>query len=256
MIKNFRQVHPNLYRGGKLTPRDVLILYRKFGVRTIISLDQQCADLISPMCQALHIKHIVIPIDSGDIRTLQYLLRLDLKSLIDPNVPTYIHCLHGRDRTGMFVALVRCLIDHWDCHRALSEAKRLRFGVGLDLSVEKFYVKLISRACTHSHQDVNHSYDLMSNLLDYNAQYRDYNIDKVDRQSWAPYADVSVRTFPYSVIEMHHPWEGEGPTRETYDLKGIDIEREPVEYPAVGIFDQTSQITNMIGPSVISGGFV
>lgn len=254
MIRNFHEVRPNLWRGGKLSLRNVILLHKKFNIQTIISLDKHSAALIDPMCQQLGIKHHILTIHPADISSLKSLLSHNIHELVQDDVPTYIHCRHGRDRTGLFVALVRCLLDDWDCKDALKEAKHLGFGTGLSMRVEKFYTKLINKACQHEHEDANNAYDMLSNLLDFNAQYKDYTLDEASSPSWAPYADAQVRTYPYANIEQYV--DTEGPTRETYDLSGIDVGNKMTQIPAVGVYDQNTQITNMVGPSLVGGGFV
>lgn len=253
MIKNFHEVRHNLFRGGAPSPRDVLGLFKNLNIKKIISLDGNDGQFIEPICRKFNIEHIIIPIEPNNLHSLKFLLSQNIRSLIQENIPTFIHCHRGKDRAGLFIALVRCLLDNWDCKHAIKEAKLLGFGTGLDFSIEKFYTKLICRVC-NDHVDTNEAFDIVDNISDMNAQYRDYQMDPM-QHSWAPYADESVNYYPPAYISRD--WEGLGSNRQNYDLKDIDIEDEVIEHiPTVGIYDQNTQITNFTGPSLIGGGFV
>src|SRR5271165_1520542 len=113
-MKNFHQVRPNLYRGGKPSVKDLLILKKKFNIERIISLDENIGENIDPFCNKLNIAHIIIGIHTGNKKSIKHLLKYNIHDLIDSSIPTFVHCLHGKDRTGLFIALVRCLLDHWN----------------------------------------------------------------------------------------------------------------------------------------------
>lgn len=227
-------------------------MHRDLEVNNIISLDQESGDKISSICGKLGVAHNIIPIDPGDTKSLKHLFKNNINKLLKDKI-TFVHCLHGRDRTGLFVAMVRCLLDKWDCKTAIKEAKKLRFGVGLDLPVELFYMKLICRLGAHN-TDANDLRDIRNNIVDLNHEYRDYNIEAIYPLSWAPYAG---RTYPDVDLYRHH--EGTYPTREDFKLKDItymDQQQKPRTIPQVGIADFNTQITNYVGPSIIGGGFV
>lgn len=251
MIKNFHKVRTNLFRGAAPSAKDVMLLKNKLGVQRIISLDANVGDNIDPICNKLGIEHIIIDIDASNISSLKNLLKLNIHDLVQPNKVTFVHCLRGKDRAGLFVALVRCLIDDMDCREAIKEAKKYGFGTGIDLKVEKFYTKLISKACSHEHEDTNHVYDV---VMDARQSYQDalepYTL------SWAPYTDPSVRMFPYSSVNSTQ-YDEHGATREEYALKGIKEETPKSKHvPIVGVYDQNTQITNVVGPSLVGGGFL
>lgn len=53
-------------------------------------------------------------------------LRIAL-SLMSDSVPTYVHCLHGKDRTGYVCAAYRILKQGWTPDAAIAEMLRLGF---------------------------------------------------------------------------------------------------------------------------------
>src|SRR5207249_1161307 len=76
--------------------------------------------------------------------------------------------------------------------------------------------KIISKFCKHNHkhidqettekeiqEDFNAAYDIVSNTLDYNREYRDYTLDNLSQQSWSPYADYRVREFPFAMVDKY-----------------------------------------------------
>jgi len=254
MIKNFHKVRENLYRGGKPSLSDIVALKKKFGIEKIISLDENVAKYIEPICKKLNIKQVIIPINAGEKNTIKHLLKHNIHELIDDSIPTFVHCFHGKDRTGLFIGLCRCLLDKWSCNKAIKEAKELGFGINISQSMEKFYMKLMCQA--DSNKDTNNAYDIVTNTHDGNETLRDYTFDTQERGSWAPYADPAVRTYPLAFTDTYYTDSPEV-TRENYGLKDINNEeRESNQIPLTGVFDQNTQITNMVGPSVISGGFV
>lgn len=254
MIKNFHKVRANLYRGAAPSLSDVVALHRKFNIEKIISLDEGVGVHIAPVCKKLGIEHIIIPIYTKDINSLKHLLKLNITKLIDDSIPTFVHCLHGKDRTGLLIALCRCILDRWDFKKSLKEAKYLGFGTGLDFNIEKFYTKLIGRSCKNDH-DKNEAYDIVSNMNDYNGEYRDYTLDKEEQISWAPYGDSRMRTYPEAFVDKD--FDEQYQNRENYGLKGINDKEPDFEHiPMVGVYDQNTQVTNMVGPSLIGGGFV
>jgi hypothetical protein len=252
MIKNFHKVRENLFRGAAPAPRDLLALKKNFGIEKIISLDAKVGDAIAPFCKKLGIKQIIIDIDPSNISSLKNLLKLNIHDLVAEDVPTFVHCLQGKDRSGLFIGLVRCILDKFDCRKAIKEAKNYGFGTGVEEPVERFYTKLISKACTHDHEDSNHVYDVVTDMRN---SYEESTLNPYTI-SWGPYADSSVRMFPYASVNLTE-YDDLGATREEYALKGIKEEiLDSNRVPLVGIYDQNTQITNVVGPSLIGGGFV
>ncbi len=251
-MKALHLVRPNLYRSGAPSIRDLINLKNKFKIKKIISLDEKIGYNIDPFCKKLNIEHIIINIEPLDINSLKNLFRYNIHTLIDSDTPTLVHCRRGKDRTGLFVALVRCLLDKWNSKDALKEARYLGFGTGLEPHIEKFYTKIIN--CVDNKKDQNNAYDIVSNMQDNNNQFRDYTFDPLDR-FWGPYADKSQRYYPYSSVDLRE-YDEQYENRENYGLKGIKEKGKNYHIPMVGVYDQNTQITNVVGPSLVGGGFV
>jgi tyrosine-protein phosphatase SIW14 len=150
-LPNFSQVNENLYRGGK--PSDAGLAYLKsIGVKTIIDL--QGGDLHSiykpvvffsepgeksselqheeETTMALEMNYRNYPLDAlapvskdEDAEVAQI-----LKDIVDPTLqPVYVHCEHGKDRTGLIVAIERVDVEGWS--KATARQEWIRDGHSL-----------------------------------------------------------------------------------------------------------------------------
>lgn len=128
VIPNFREVEPGLYRGG--TPGDAGIAeLKRLGVKTIVNLDDR-ADVNAAeraAAKAAGIREISLPMsgfwspnDKEVTRAVRALERSSLR-------PTFVHCQHGQDRTGLVVGLYRVEAERWQPAHAYQEMKQLGF---------------------------------------------------------------------------------------------------------------------------------
>lgn len=252
-MKNFSQVRPNLYRGSAPNLSDLHKLSEQFNIERIISLDQQSGEKINAVCRALNIEHIIIPLDHNE-QSIEELLQYKLSDLINSNIPTFIHCARGKDRTGFFIALVRCLLDHWSARKAIKEAKSLGFGTGIKKDLERIYLNLIVQSEPKNKIDQNFAYDIVTNVQTFNSANRDETLDPSDHSFSGAYADTATRKFPNALVDPYYnAWEQ---TRENYGLPSPMESRDSNVIPSVGVFDAATQITNTVGPSLVGGGFL
>lgn len=257
MITRFVEVTNGLYRGSGPSTKDVIALYKEYGIRKIISLDEEYGKKINKVCKLLNIKHIIIPIDGKKPKPLAKLFSYDLYDLLMKDGPTYVHCIHGKDRTGLVIALFQCKYLGMSCEDAIHQAISLGFGVGLDKSLIKFYEKLICQACrvkhTHTcqhHKDVNDA-DIVENTHVHD-DFAGSVIDNATMQSFAPYMDGS-KQYPYSP-QYGYQYE-QWPTRENRNTTVQDqIEGLEDAIPQVGLFDYNEGIRGA-GPIDNGGGF-
>lgn len=199
MIKRFMEVDNGLYRGSAPSISDVSKLKDSFEINKIVSLDRDTGLRIDRVCKMLGIQHIIIPIFGTDLGPIAELMSDNLKTLLIDGGPTFVHCLEGKDRTGMVVAMYRCQYMGWSCEDAIAEAKSLGFGVGLNPKVTNFYKKIICRTCSdqHDHANIKHIDD--SNEADITDNMRNDQVDHdVNMPSLAPYLDFqSNQLSPY-----------------------------------------------------------
>lgn len=131
MPVRFSKVTNNLYRGGCPSSID-LVKLKNMGINKIVSLDDECGHSINSVCEELGLEHIIWGLGNGNDPKVTALKKRIVPTLTHGG-PTYIHCLHGKDRTGMAVAMYR-IYTGWSVNKALEEAAK--FGMGTNLSVE------------------------------------------------------------------------------------------------------------------------
>jgi hypothetical protein len=256
MIQNFARVKPGIFRGGAPSIKDVEMLKHKYGIKKIISLDEISGSRISRACKLLGIKHIMLPITVGKKASLVRFLSQDIPKLFDDG-PTFIHCRAGKDRTGLAIALYRIEEDGWSCGKALKEAKKFGFGIGVGPGVVRMYMKIMKDACGCKEkvkQDVNNAYDIVSNERDEPGIYG--SSDYESQLSWSPLEDYRTRAYPYGKIDQGFPEQYQ--SRQDYGLddSSLNDDRENNEMPGVGQYDQNTQGINGAGPSMVGGGFI
>lgn len=252
MIKRLRKVTDGLFRGSAPSPKDVLWLKENLGIKKIVSLDKETGDKIERTCKMLGIKQVKVYLDI-DRKSLVNLLNHDLKELLIDGGPTYVHCYHGKDRTGLVIALFKCKYMNKDPQKAIEEAKSLGFGIGVDPKVVALYEKLI-KACKPEN-DSNNA-DIVSNEREYVADNRDSFLDEGHQGSFAPYLS-KTRQDPMDAV--YNYIDDQSPTRENYqDYKSIkehDHEAKDKDVvPMVGVFNNDAGGRGF-GPTENAGGF-
>src|ERR1700722_14459629 len=255
---NFHKVNNNLYRGGSLSIRDVYILKRKYKINKIVSLDKEVGKKIDRATKLLGIKHIIIPLDVGNRGSLIKFLHFDIDTLLGGG-NVFVGCRFGKDRTGLAITLYRSNHDGWSSKRALNEARKYGFGINVDPKIVRLYVKIIEKCCKNNNDTNNNydgmGYDIVDNQREYPSDYQDYTLGGWEQQSWSPYEDYRVKTFPMESTDIDWPEQYE--TRETYGLDDSDIVSEDsAEIPQVGQYDTNTQGINGAGPSFVGSGFV
>ncbi len=115
------KVCEGIYRGPRLNDLNQL---KSFKVRTILDLENNTDAVNQEEAVAKRLGIEVINIPMSDItRPKPADLVKAVEIMEDPGLqPVYVHCLHGRDRTGLAVAAYRVLHDGWSLDRAYREA--------------------------------------------------------------------------------------------------------------------------------------
>lgn len=141
-MKNFAAVTSNFYRGSAPTEEELNMLIGLFGVRRIISLDYLTGKLIRNWNNN-RFEHIFLPLDpDAQEKDSFYSFLFDNISSLCSSQPTFIHCLHGQDRTGLAVALFRIAHQFWPAKQAYQEARKFRFGDGVRKETKNFFLSL------------------------------------------------------------------------------------------------------------------
>lgn len=249
MIYRFRKVTDNLYRGSAPSPIDLFKLKERYNIKKVVSLDAEAGNRIKRAAKLLGIEHIIIPIDWRR-PSLFNLLDMDLKKLFLEDGPTFVHCMAGKDRTGLAIALVECKYLGKTPDEAIEEAKSLGFGHGIDPKVTHLYENII-RACK-SDNDINNA-DIVSLEREYKSDNRDSYLDEARQMSFAPYLS-KTRQYPYD--DVYNSINEQSPTRENYhSSKQKNIDNESESIPQVGTYNNNAGVIG-VGPALNPGGFI
>ena len=142
MPVRFQQVDDKVLRGGAPSNEDLAILHDVWGVERVISLDRKIGEMVDPACKQIGLEHVILHLGDGTHENVPILARHFIPKLDDKK--TYIHCRHGKDRTGMACAMYRCLKGA-DLKDALTEACKFGMGKGLSPSVGKSYYDAVRK---------------------------------------------------------------------------------------------------------------
>lgn len=126
-ILRFRQVDRGLYRGGQPDAQGFEQL-KQLGIRTIVNLRND--DEERRVVEALGMRYVALPVTLrpfgfGEGFSRQLIQRFF--EVVDDaeSGPVFVHCRHGRDRTGTMVALYRILRQGWTPEAAYDEARAI-----------------------------------------------------------------------------------------------------------------------------------
>lgn len=167
MPDRFAKVVDGLYRGGVPTSREVQLLNKAYGIKNIVSLDQECGESIDPVCNELGINHIIWGLDGGDDPKVAALKKRIVPFLLHGG-PTYIHCKHGKDRTGMAIAMFRVL-NGWPLKKALQEAAEFGMGTNLPKTFGKTYYEAVQSFAKEFSEDLANTEDIVSLTREQNS---------------------------------------------------------------------------------------
>ena len=125
--KNFGVVEEGkLYRGGQPNADEIENLYRR-GVKTIVKLDTEDLEMERSATGELGMRLYEIPLNARNVGTSKSCADVEraYEAMTDPlNWPVYVHCEHGRDRTGFLVGLYRERVEGWTWKQVSEELTR------------------------------------------------------------------------------------------------------------------------------------
>jgi protein-tyrosine phosphatase len=124
------KVSENLYR-GPFPDEQILETLASLGVTRLVTLCDESyeAAWIKEECVRLGFENIHIPLspycgpDDSEVGNFLRLLEQCREN------PTYVHCIHGRDRTGTMLAIYR-LRSGWTYEEAIEEMRHYGFFFG------------------------------------------------------------------------------------------------------------------------------
>lgn len=121
-LPNFHKVSDGLYRGGQPLGEGYKSLERQ-GFKTILNLRAINTDVN----HGTDLKYFHIPIHPHRPREEDVVAFLKIVGDAK-HQPIFLHCFHGSDRTGLFVAIYRICHEGWSKEEALKEMVHGGFG--------------------------------------------------------------------------------------------------------------------------------
>jgi tyrosine-protein phosphatase SIW14 len=123
-IARFSQVNEHLYRGGQPGKAAITAL-QQLGMHAVIDLRGrgERAEAEEKQVTALGMKYYSVPLSPFAAPTAAQIATVLALVEDSGNWPVFVHCKHGKDRTGTIVACYRITHDQWPNERALIEAK-------------------------------------------------------------------------------------------------------------------------------------
>lgn len=145
-LPNLHQVTPNIYRGAQPTAEGMAQL-KAMGIKTVINLRTFHSDRDEVAGSGLKsVRFTTQPWDSDDEDVIHF-----LEVVSDTNnLPAFVHCKRGADRTGMMCAMYRVAICGWTKTEAVQEMRNGGFAFSpvwknLVIYVEKADVEMLKR---------------------------------------------------------------------------------------------------------------
>lgn len=141
-LGHFFKVNDTLYRGQQPTDRGLAQL-KEMGIKHVVYLhfSKKQATHEKSVVEGLGLKFTHIPM-SWLLPPKQHQIDTWLKLTLNPTEgPVFVHCQHGRDRTGTMVGIYRIAHDKWTYQQAYAEMKQKGFRtffLGLSLGVKRY----------------------------------------------------------------------------------------------------------------------
>jgi len=134
---NLYEMSPTLYRSALPQAKDLPLL-EKLKVHTVLSFikDDDKAWLGDAPLQV-----VSLPTHADRVDDAEVIRVLNILQAAQQQGPVLMHCKHGRDRTGLFAAMYRTVIQGWSKEDALKEMVEGGFGTEDDMTDAIHYVQ-------------------------------------------------------------------------------------------------------------------
>ncbi|HLP01244.1 MAG TPA: tyrosine-protein phosphatase [Opitutaceae bacterium] len=122
-LDNAYRVSPELYRCEQPTTANLADL-QALGIRSVLNLRKHHRDPETFAAAGLQL--LAEPMNAGEVT--EELLVAALRQFRDAPKPVAVHCWHGSDRTGVFVAAYRLVFQGWTREAAIDEFRNGGYG--------------------------------------------------------------------------------------------------------------------------------
>ena len=117
-LPNLHRVSADLYRSAQ-PAEGGLLAAQELGMRSVLSLSVLNADAAMPEAQSADLRLQHYPLVPWAIEQSQIVEMMQIFESLSK--PALVHCYHGADRTGLFVAVYRILYQNWPKDEAKDE---------------------------------------------------------------------------------------------------------------------------------------
>jgi len=144
-LPNFQTVTGNLYRGGQPNVGGLEKL-KALGVKTVVNLrgEDEHARAEGEEARRLGLRYYGISLP-GFAKPKDEEVKRVLDIINTPeNQPVFVHCHHGKDRTGTIIACYRISHDGWNAEQAKQEARRYGLSwteIGMKHYIDEYYAR-------------------------------------------------------------------------------------------------------------------
>jgi len=144
-ISRFAVIDPGLARGARPSA-DAILGLAHHGYRTVVSFVHDPSE--GSRVRAAGMRYVEIPMSAtlfgASVPTDQDLERFFRVVLDSTARPVYMHCVHGKDRTGAMAAIYRIEVSGWTAEQAIAEMDRMGFN-GMYHNLHRFVQSYASR---------------------------------------------------------------------------------------------------------------
>ncbi|MCX8160735.1 MAG: dual specificity protein phosphatase family protein [Candidatus Saccharicenans sp.] len=123
-LPNLHKVSDLLYRCAQPTVSGFKEL-EKMGIKTVVNLRSEHSD--KKMLAGTNLRYYEIPSKATKIKEADLMKFLQIVTNPEEG-PYLVHCHHGADRTGLFVAVYRVVVQGWSKEEAIREMQKGGFG--------------------------------------------------------------------------------------------------------------------------------
>jgi protein tyrosine/serine phosphatase len=122
-ITNLGQATPFIFRGALPTETQDYEMLKNQGVQVILSLLTTSLDIKKEqkIAKQMGIKFVSVPLSGWRSPSNQEMSKIQDVLIHAPEYPVFIHCRHGKDRTGLSIGVYRVRQENWSKEKAYEE---------------------------------------------------------------------------------------------------------------------------------------
>lgn len=144
-LPRFLQLDNGIFRGGLPTEQGIRKL-KEMGIKTIVNIEnsKRRIEQEREWAQKYNLNFISLPME-WMVAPTDELVDEILKTIQDTSKqPVYLHCRHGKDRTGIVAGIYRVEIQGWSADKAYSEMLDIGFDPSF-VALKNYYWQRVRR---------------------------------------------------------------------------------------------------------------